>query len=65
MDLQKEVKIRTDEFKILKCKEKNLNKEIVKFRVENPNYEVFNITAFGTGGQAGGTLRYCVIWKLK
>jgi len=53
------------EFEVIKCKEKNLNKEIAVFRQENPNYKIFTISAFGTGGQYGGTLRYCVIWRLR
>jgi len=52
-----------EEFEIIKCKEKNLNKEIDVFRQEHPNYEIFTISAFGTGGAYGGTLRYCVIWR--
>ncbi len=54
-----------EEFKTFRTTRKKLNKDIQKFRIENPNYEVFNITASGTGGEMGGTIRFWVIWKKK
>ncbi|KKK44236.1 MAG: hypothetical protein Lokiarch_19790 [Candidatus Lokiarchaeum sp. GC14_75] len=54
-----------EEFKTLRTTQKKLNKDIQKFRIENPNYEVYNITTSGTGGEMGGTIRFWVIWKRK
>ena len=55
-----------DEFKISRSKnEKILNNDIIDFRRENPSYEIFNISAAGTGGQFGGTIRFWIIWRLK
>lgn len=51
------------EFYITHTKGKYLNEKISKFRVENPLYEIFNISAYGTGGQYGGTIRYSIIWR--
>lgn len=49
-----------DEFKTMRpTKPKHLNEDIQQFRTENPNYEIFNISA---GGDSGW-LR--VIWRLK
>ena len=54
-----------DKFYVMRVKERHLNRDIKKFEKEHPNYEVFNIGAFGTGGQLGGTSHWYVIWKLK
>ena len=51
-----------DEFIPMQTKKKNLNKSIQEFRRENPNYEIFNITA--QQSEAVG-VRFWVIWKLK
>jgi len=45
--------------------ERKLNRDIAQFREYNPDYEVFNITASGTGGHMGGTIRFWIIWRLK
>ena len=55
-----------DEFIILRSKgEKKLNKDIQKFREENPNYEIFNINVGGTEGSFMGTKTFYIIWRLK
>jgi len=54
-----------EEFKTLRTTRKRLNKEIERFRIEHPQYEVYNISAAGTGGKMGGTIRFWVIWRLK
>ena len=55
-----------EEFKISRSKSASkLNKDIEEFRIENPSYEIFNISASGTGGQMGGTIRFWIIWRLK
>jgi len=55
-----------EEFLIQRSKnEKKLNSDIQKFREEHPNYEIFNISASGTGGQYGGSIRFWIIWRLK
>jgi len=53
--------IMNEEFKVLKCKERVLNKEISKFRIENPNYELYTISA----ADVGTGVRMFVIWRLK
>ncbi len=52
-----------EEFKVLVCKKSKLNKDIAKFRIENPNYEIYNISALGSGTNT--TIRVGVIWKIK
>ena len=49
-----------DEFIVTKSKKNNLNKDIQEFRIENPNYEIFNISAV-----AGGEMshKFWVIWR--
>jgi hypothetical protein len=54
-----------EEFKIQTTTLRRLNKNIYKFRLENPDYEIFNISISGTGGQYGGSMHYSVIWRLK
>ncbi len=44
-----------EEFKTIQTKERRLNKDIQRFREENPNYEIFNVSVSGTGGHLGGT----------
>ncbi len=39
-----------EEFKTIQTKERRLNKDIQRFREENPNYEIFNVSVSGTGG---------------
>lgn len=57
------IKRETEEFVITYSKRKKLNINIAEFREINPNYEVFNITMAGTGGQMGGTISVYVIWR--
>ena len=63
--MSKKKDIVIEEFKTLKTKEGYLNRDIQRFRGENPNYEIFNVSISGTGGQYGGTHHYWVIWRLK
>jgi len=51
-----------EEFKIKNTTYRSINKDIYKFRLENPDYEIFTITG---GDVRGGTLRYSVIWRMK
>lgn len=56
----------SEEFLVQRSKNaQKLNKDIGKFREEHPNYEVFTISASGTGGQMGGTIRFWIIWRRK
>lgn len=52
----------SEEFKIVSTTYKSINKDISKFRLENPDYEIFTISA---GGIIGGKQRYSVIWRMK
>ena len=52
----------SEEFKIVSTTYKSINKDISKFRLENPDYEIFTISA---GGIIGGSQRYSVIWRMK
>ncbi len=52
-----------EEFKVLVCKKSKLNKDIAKFRIDNPNYEIYNISALGSGTNT--TIRVGIIWKIK
>ena len=51
-----------EEFQIVSTTYKSINKDISKFRLDNPDYEIFTITG---GEMRGGTLRYSVIWRIK
>ena len=51
------------EFILMKSvKKKYLNESIEKFRTNNPNYVIFNISAGYGGGSMGGIMCY-VIWR--
>ncbi|MHA1191653.1 MAG: hypothetical protein ACTSP9_05080 [Promethearchaeota archaeon] len=52
----------SEEFKIVSTTYKSINNDISKFRLENPDYEIFTISA---GGIIGGKQRYSVIWRMK
>ena len=61
-ELESKNKIRMDEFVITRSKnQKRLNRDIREFRIENPNYEIFNIS----GAYDSGSTRFFVIWRLK
>lgn len=52
-----------DEFVAIKdIRRKKLNRDIQNFKIENPNYEIYNISGYYDGG---GGVRYSVIWRLK
>jgi hypothetical protein len=52
-----------DEFIPIKgIRGKKLNRNIQTFKVEHPNYEIYNISGYYDGG---GGVRYSIIWKLK
>jgi len=52
-----------DEFIVISdIRKKKLNKKIQDFKIEYPNYKIFNISVYYDGG---GGVRLGVIWKIK
>ena len=56
-----------EEFKIFLTNREEINRDIYHFRTQNPNYEIFNISVAGTGGQyrKAYEFHYHVIWRKK